>query len=210
MSTTQTNANVGIVDYGAGNLRSVVNAFTAIGANAGLINSPEQLEGLTHLVLPGQGEFGDCATKLRQSGLFDCLLSWIQEDRPFLGICVGYQLLFEGSDESPEIPGLGVFQGRVRHFGDHGLKVPHMGWNSIQPTQPDANIWQGLEPSPYFYYVHSFFPKVADPSILAASSHYGETFHCAVTRGNLLATQFHPEKSQDAGLQLLKNFLSIR
>ncbi len=200
---------VGIVNYGAGNLRSVANAFRAIGANTTLITQPSQLEGVTHLILPGQGEFGDCATKLKESGLFSAILEWIAEDKPFLGICVGYQLLFEGSDESPDTPGLGILKGRVKRFSNHGLKVPHMGWNAIHPSKANSPIWNNLEASPYFYYVHSFFPEALESDNVACTTTYGDTFHSAISRGNLFATQFHPEKSQDAGLQLLRNFINL-
>ncbi len=207
MKDTLFAAKVGIVNYGAGNLKSVENAFKAIGVQAKLITTPSELETLTHLVLPGQGEFGDCASKLKESGFFPAILEWIAADKPFLGICVGYQLLFEGSDESPDTPGLGVFRGQVKRFSQTNLKVPHMGWNAIKASQPSDPIWQGLEPNPYFYYVHSYYPEAMDETHIACTTQYGDTFHGAVKRGRLFATQFHPEKSQDAGLQLLRNFI---
>lgn len=202
---------IGIIDYGAGNLQSVLNAFKEVGANASLITSPDELIGLTHLVLPGQGEFGDCARKLEASGMTQPVKDWIQQDKPFLGICVGYQLLFEGSDESPTAKGLGIFKGRnIRFTPTPGLKIPHMGWNGITPTHPEHPIWQGMSTEPYFYYVHSFFPKPDDQEAVACTTTYdSQTFVGAVTRGKLVATQYHPEKSQHAGLQLLKNFLSL-
>jgi len=200
---------VAIIDYEAGNLQSVLNAFHAIGADAELITSPNQLDGITHLVLPGQGEFGDCAAKLKKAGMFDVIKSWIADDKPFLGICVGYQLLFEGSDESPEAEGLGIFKGRVKRFAESELKVPHMGWNAVHPAQPDHPMWQGMSDEPYFYYVHSYFPECQQDGVVACTTEYGETFHGAVAQGKMIATQFHPEKSQHAGLQLLKNFLSL-
>lgn len=202
---------VGIIDYGAGNLQSVLNAFLSIGADAELITSPESLDSLTHLVLPGQGEFGDCSAKLKSANMFEPVKQWIADDKPFLGICVGYQLLFEGSDESPEAEGLGIFKGRVVRFqNEDGLKIPHMGWNEITPCHPELPIWNGLTEHPYFYYVHSFFPSLADAEDSACSTTYGsQTFQGAVHRGKLIATQFHPEKSQHAGLQLLKNFIQI-
>ncbi|MFC4993191.1 imidazole glycerol phosphate synthase subunit HisH [Rubritalea tangerina] len=203
--------NVGIIDYGAGNLQSVLNAFHALDADAKLITSPSELDGLTHLVLPGQGEFGDCSRKLEASGMTTPVKDWIAADKPFLGICVGYQLLFEGSEESPSAQGLGIFKGQNTKFlAEDGLKIPHMGWNGVTPTQPDHPMWQGMSKEPYFYYVHSFFPKAEDPTVVACTTTYGgQTFHGAVTRNNLIATQFHPEKSQHAGLQLLKNFLAL-
>ncbi|WP_018969094.1 imidazole glycerol phosphate synthase subunit HisH [Rubritalea marina] len=202
--------NVGIIDYGAGNLQSVLNAFKAVGAQAQLITAPEELVGLTHLVLPGQGEFGDCSRKLAASGMTQPLLDWIAADRPFMGICVGYQLLFEGSEESPDTPGLGVFKGmNVKFAAEDGLKVPHMGWNGVTPHDSQHTMWQGMSDEPYFYYVHSYFPRAEEAEAVACTTTYGnQTFHGAVTRGKLMATQFHPEKSQHAGLQLLKNFLN--
>lgn len=203
---------VGIIDYGAGNLQSVLNAFHSLGADASLITSPEELSGLTHLVLPGQGEFGDCSRKLKASGMTEPVKEWIAADKPFLGICVGYQLLFDGSEESPSAQGLGVFKGmNVKFQSEEGLKIPHMGWNGVTPKNPSLPMWQGMDEEPYFYYVHSYFPKSEDESVVACVTTYGtQTFHGAVTKGNLIATQFHPEKSQHAGLQLLKNFLSLK
>jgi len=210
---------VGIIDYGAGNLQSVLNAFLAISKelrdgladaklSASLITSPEEMQDITHLVLPGQGEFGDCSRKLQASGMFEVVKDWISADKPFLGICVGYQLLFDGSDESPEAAGLGIFKGQVVRFEDSYLKVPHMGWNAVKPTDPSHHMWKGMSEEPYFYYVHSYFPKCEESDVIACTTQYGASFHGAVTRGNVIATQFHPEKSQDAGLQLLKNFIS--
>lgn len=202
---------IGIIDYGAGNLQSVLNAFKQVGADAKLITSPSELPGLTHLVLPGQGEFGDCARKLEASGMTQPIKDWIAADKPFLGICVGYQLLFEGSDESPRANGLNIFKGNnTRFLPAPGLKIPHMGWNGVTPTNPDHPIWQGMSAQPYFYYVHSYFPTPQEPDATACTTTYGtQTFVGAVTRGKLVATQYHPEKSQHAGLQLLKNFLSL-
>ncbi len=205
---------VGIIDYGAGNLHSVHNAFIAIGIDAIIITSPNELNGITHLVLPGQGEFGDCSRKLKKAGMFEAIKAWIENDKPFLGICVGYQLLFEGSDESPDAEGLNIFRGNVIKFKpEDGLKIPHMGWNIVCPTHPDHPMWENLihkgEP-PYFYYVHSYYPAPANPEEAACTTTHGsQTFHGAISRGKLIATQFHPEKSQHAGLQLLKNFCAL-
>lgn len=202
---------VGIIDYGAGNLQSVLNAFQALGAEAHLITTPTELADLTHLVLPGQGEFGDCSRKLEASGMTQPIKDWITADKPFLGICVGYQLLFEGSEESPSSLGLGIFKGQnVKFQAEDGLKIPHMGWNGVTPQNPEVKMWDGMSEEPYFYYVHSYFPKAEEAEVVACVTTYGkQTFHGAVTRGNLIATQFHPEKSQHAGLQLLKNFLAL-
>ena len=202
---------VGIIDYGAGNLQSVLNAFHALGAEANLITTPAELSDLTHLVLPGQGEFGDCSRKLEASGMTQPIKDWITADKPFLGICVGYQLLFEGSEESPSSKGLGIFKGQnVKFSAEPGLKIPHMGWNGVNPQNADHAMWNGMSEEPYFYYVHSYFPQAEEADCVACVTTYGnQTFHGAVTRGNLIATQFHPEKSQHAGLQLLKNYLAL-
>jgi glutamine amidotransferase len=199
---------VGIVDYGRGNIRSVENAFLAIGADTVLITSPEQLQNITHLVLPGQGEFGDCAANLKKQGMFEAIREWTAEDKPYLGICVGYQLIFEKSDESPSAEGLALLPGTVKRFPNVGLKIPHMGWNSISPSHPDDALWKDMPANPFFYFVHSYYPEPGDTEHIAASCDYAVSFAAAVRRGNLVATQFHPEKSQHNGLQLLRNFLA--
>jgi glutamine amidotransferase len=200
---------VGIVDYGRGNIRSVENAFLAIGADTRLITSPDQLSEITHLVLPGQGEFGDCAANLKKQDMFDAIVEWTAEDKPYLGICVGYQLIFEKSEESPDAEGLSILPGTVRRFPDVGEKIPHMGWNSITPNHPEDPLWADMPADPYFYFVHSYYPDPDEPDHVAATCHYAVTFAAAVRRGNLIATQFHPEKSQHNGLALLRNFLAI-
>jgi glutamine amidotransferase len=202
---------VALIDYGAGNLRSVANALGALGITPRLVSSPDQLEGATHVVMPGVGSFGDCMTELAARNLVEPLRDWAASGKPYFGICLGYQILFEGSEETPDIAGFGVLRGQVRRFQEKpGLKIPHMGWNSVVPRQPDAGFWQGLGPEPYFYYVHSYFPVPADDAVIAAETTYGDdTFAAAVQQGPLLAAQFHPEKSQDAGLRLLGNFFGI-
>lgn len=200
---------VGIVDYGRGNIRSVENAFLAIGADAILVTTPEQLLDITHLVLPGQGEFGDCAANLKSQGMFDAIRKWTAEDKPYLGICVGYQLIFETSDESPNAEGLAILPGTVKRFPNVGLKIPHMGWNSIQPRNHEDALWQNMPAEPFFYFVHSYYPEPSNDQHVAASCDYALPFAAAVRRGNLVATQFHPEKSQHNGLQLLRNFLAV-
>lgn len=199
----------GIIDYGAGNLSSVCNSFRAIGMEGKLIRTEAELAGVTHLVLPGVGAFGDCARALRDQGLAEPIRRWIDEDKPFLGICIGYQILFESSEESPGADGLGILKGHVRRFPEGELKVPHMGWNSIHPTQQADPIWQGMGSAPYFYYVHSYFPEPEDSSIIAATSTYGCSFAAAIRRGRMIATQFHPEKSQMLGLKLLQNYINL-
>ena len=202
---------VGIIDYGAGNLLSVANAVRSIGVDPVLIASPDELEGISHLILPGVGSFGDCMGELDRRGLSAPLRAWLAADRPYLGICLGYQVLFESGEESPGVGGLAALPGTVRRFTEApGRKIPHMGWNSAVPGTPGEGIWQGLGSDPYFYFVHSYFPVPADPSLIASRTGYdGEEFASAVCRGRLAATQFHPEKSQSAGLRLIRNFLSF-
>jgi len=155
------------------------------------------------------GAFGDCAEKLRRQNLVPLVRAWIEQDRPFLGICVGYQVLFESGEESGQVPGLGILKGRVVRFSESELKVPHMGWNSVALTDPSDPIWKGMGKEPYFYFVHSYYPQPEDKSLIAAFCTYGVRFAAAVRRGNLVATQFHPEKSQKLGVKLLKNFISL-
>ncbi|BCU77496.1 imidazole glycerol phosphate synthase subunit HisH [Luteolibacter sp. LG18] len=201
-----------LIDYGAGNIRSVANALNELGIQPEIVADPAGLDGATHLVLPGVGSFGDCMARLEERGLASALRERIAAGTPYLGICLGYQILFETSEEtSAGVAGLGIFKGKVKRFEDQpGLKVPHMGWNSVVPRQPDSGFWQDLGSEPYFYYVHSYFPVPADDSIIAAETTYGsETFAASIQTDKILAAQFHPEKSQDAGQQLLKNFFAL-
>lgn len=199
---------IGVIDYGAGNLRSVCNAIHALGFDSTVLASGSDIQDdLTHLVLPGVGSFGDCLAELARRSLLDPLRAWIQAGRPYFGICLGYQILFEGSEETPGVAGLGFFKGQVRRFDPAVGKIPHMGWNSAEPANPRDPAWTGMAMPPYFYFVHSFFPVPLDESIIAARTSYGAPFASMVRAPNLFAAQFHPEKSQDAGLALIKNFL---
>ncbi len=202
---------IGIIDYGAGNLRSVANALRAIGVEPITIGAPGDLGDVTHLVLPGVGSFGDCMEQLSTRRLLQPLRDWVISGKPYLGICLGYQILFDSSEESPGVDGLGVVSGVVRRFAESpGLKIPHMGWNSVVPNHPDSGNWKSLGAEPYFYYVHSYFPVPTESAVIAARTAYGDDqFAAAIERGNLLACQFHPEKSQDAGLSLIRNFLGL-
>ena len=197
--------SIGVVDYGSGNLRSVCKALEAIGASVSLVTTAAQLDTLEAVVVPGVGAFGDCAQNLRKAGLWEPLTEWLQAERPYLGICLGYQLLFESSEESPGHKGIGILPGRVVRFAGSGLKIPHIGWNTLLGAR--GPIYRTLPASPYFYFVHSYFPVPADDLLVSARCEYGGTFAASVSRGSLHATQFHPEKSQSAGLALLKNFL---
>lgn len=201
---------VGLLDYGGGNLRSVANALHALEVEPVVVSRPEQLEGLTHLILPGQGEFGDVMAQLAKRDLVDVLKQWLAAGKPYFGICVGYQILFEGSVEAPEVEGLGLIKGNcVRFTAVPGKKIPQMGWNSARPQLPVSHFWNGLGEEPYFYFVHSYYPVPEDSSWQVSLTDYaGETFAASVEKGKILACQFHPEKSQDAGLRLIRNFLT--
>jgi len=203
--------NVTLIDYGAGNLHSVANALRALGVEPTVATGPQDLGDTTHLVLPGVGSFGDCMAELEKRNLLEPIREWVTAGKPYLGICLGYQILFESSEETPGVKGLGLLAGTVRRFKEvPGLKIPHMGWNSVIPTQPDKGRWSELGCEPYFYYVHSYFPVPAQDGIIAARTSYGEdTFAAAIELPNVLACQFHPEKSQKAGQQLIRNFLGI-
>jgi glutamine amidotransferase len=202
---------VALIDYGAGNLRSVANALRALGVEPEIVANAADLDGATHFVLPGVGSFGDCMAQLEQRGLANLIREWVSAGRPYLGICLGYQILFDASDESPGVSGLSLFRGRVRRFTESpGLKIPHMGWNSAMLARADLKNWQGLGEAPYFYFVHSYFPEPEDESIIASRTGYGaDEFASAIEAGAVLACQFHPEKSQDAGLRLIGNFLGL-
>jgi glutamine amidotransferase len=199
---------IGIVDYGMGNLRSVEKALQAVGAKTRFVTGPAELDGIQGLVLPGVGAFTDCVHNLQATGLWQPIQDWIAADKPFFGICLGYQMLFEGSEEGPGVPGLGVFQGQVVHFPKSGLKVPQMGWNGVQILKPSA-FTEGVAEDDHVYFVHSYYPKPVDESLVAMTTEYGIPFASAVGRGHLFATQFHPEKSQRVGLRLLRNFVEL-
>ena len=206
---------VGILDYGGGNLRSVLNAFAAVGIEADFVRQPEQFQSLDLLVFPGQGSFGDSVKQLKAAKLWDPLKAWLSDKRPYFGICLGYQLLFESSEESPGVEGLGVFKGKVVRFAESpGIKIPHMGWNEVDFVHPNSDIWDGLGSSETYYFVHSYFPQPTDSSIVACRTDYVGDFASGVEAQNLVAVQFHPEKSQQAGLSLIMNvvdaFSSVR
>ena len=199
---------IGIVDYGMGNLRSVEKALQAVGAQTRIVTAPEGLEGLKGLVLPGVGAFTDCVANLRATGLWQPIKDWIAADRPFFGICLGYQMLFENSEEGPGVEGLGVFKGSVIRFPAGELKVPQMGWNAVDVVRPSP-ITRGIADGDHVYFVHSYYPQPEDPLLVAMTTTYGRPFASAVGRGKLFATQFHPEKSQRVGLHLLRNFATL-
>ena len=208
MSREATSPKIGLVDYGSGNLRSVQRALEHEGAVVVHVTREAEASGCAALVVPGVGSFGDCARQLRDAGLWDFLKEWLAADRPYLGICLGYQLLFESSEESPGVEGFGALKGRVVHFPrEGGLKIPHMGWNQLHLQNPDDRLLRELGDNPDFYFVHSYYPVPEDPSAVTSTCCYGVEFAASVTRGNLSAVQFHPEKSQALGLAMLRNFL---
>ncbi|MBK9137918.1 MAG: imidazole glycerol phosphate synthase subunit HisH [Verrucomicrobia bacterium] len=202
---------IALIDYGAGNLRSVHKALLHVGASVRLAKEAAELRDAKAVVLPGVGAFDDCINALRRQELLAAVRDFIHGGAPFLGICVGYQALFEASDEfNSSSAGLGVFAGRVVRFsGVGGCKVPQIGWNEVSQTRPECPLFRGVPDGSHFYFVHSYYPRPADTSIIAGQTTYGETFASAVWRNNVFATQFHPEKSQEVGLRLLRNFVEF-
>ena len=201
---------IALIDYGSGNLRSVDNALRSQGAQVEILSAPTHLERADAVVLPGVGAFGDCVQQIRQRGFWEPLQQWIAADRPFLGICVGYQVLFEGSEEAPDTAGMGFFQGQVRKFDTPGLKVPQIGWNSLELTAPGHALWRGLPENPHVFFVHSFYPHPTASNEVIADCEYGNRFAAAAARGRVAGVQFHPEKSQAVGLGILRNFLQAQ
>lgn len=201
---------IAIIDYGAGNLQSVRKALDFIGCEARVTDRPEDLETAEAAVLPGVGAFGDAMASLESRGLVDPVRAFIRQGKPFLGICLGLQLLFDSSEESPGVKGLGVLPGKILRIPDgEGLKVPHIGWNSLLFPNGRGRLFAGLSQEPYVYFVHSYYLKAEDPQIVAATTEYGVTIHASVEKGNLFACQFHPEKSGAEGLQILQNFAAL-
>jgi imidazole glycerol-phosphate synthase subunit HisH len=201
-------ARIGLIDYGSGNLRSVAKALQAVGAEPEQIASAPIPDGMDALVLPGVGSFGDSVRHLQERGLFRPIREWLTSQKKFLGICLGYQLLFQTSEESPGFEGLALFEGTVQRFRAGNLKVPQIGWNRLTWTKEAQERFPGLPGNPYVYSVHSYYPVPENSSIIAATAEYGERFAAAVVADNLLATQFHPEKSQENGLAILRQFVS--
>ena len=199
---------IAILDYGMGNLRSVSKAFQSQEFPAVVTRNPQDIFNASGLVLPGVGAFGDCVKNLTEYGLIDPILKFIDSGKPFLGICLGLQVLFEESEEAPGVKGLGVIKGKVVRFPDFKekhLKVPHMGWNQVSIKQ-DVPILKGVPENSWFYFVHSYYPSPEDDSVSAVKTTYGFEFTAAVSKNNIFASQFHPEKSSDLGLRMIHNF----
>jgi imidazole glycerol-phosphate synthase subunit HisH len=201
-----TSLNVAIVDYEAGNTLSVTRALEKVGAKVDLTSDPERVGAADAVVLPGVGAFGDCMRKLRERGMEEACGEAFLSGKPFLGVCVALQAIFEGSEESPGVEGLGILEGEVVRFEGDGLKVPHIGWNELSLVR-DHPVLSGLD-GEAFYFVHSYYPVPEDTGDLIGETDYGTRFCSAAGRENLVAVQFHPEKSSSAGLKLYDNFLA--
>lgn len=200
---------VAIVDYGAGNIKSVENAVRYLGHEAVLTRDPAVILSADHVILPGVGAFGDAMTRLTRYGLVEVLRKVAASGIPFLGICLGLQLLFESSEESPGAEGLGILKGHILRIPDgEGRKVPQIGWNDLTYPNP-GRLFTGLPEGTYVYFVHSYYLRAADPSIVTACTQYGVRIDASVESGNVFACQFHPEKSEAAGMKILQNFLMI-
>lgn len=196
---------IAIIDYGMGNLHSAAKAFEKVGAQVVVTRDPAEVLRADKVILPGVGAFGDCMKNLNERGLAPVIHEVIAAGKPFLGICVGLQMLFEGSEEDPGVAGLGIFKGMVRKIAAPGLKIPHMGWNNLE-YRTSSSLFQGLPPAAYVYFVHSFHAVPTDESCITAVTDYGGQVTAAVGRGLVQAVQFHPEKSSAVGLKILANF----
>jgi len=202
---------IALLDYGAGNLRSVEKALRFVGGDVRLVQSSEGMKNASAVVLPGVGAFDDCVNAMQRQELLEATREFVGTGRPFLGICIGYQALFERSEEfDSSATGLGLFAGKVVRFPDgQKLKIPQIGWNQIEIVQPECPVFSGVENGSHVYFVHSFYPQPEDDSIAATRTTYGVDFISAVWRENVFATQFHPEKSQKVGLKILENFVNL-
>ena len=200
---------IAIIDYGAGNLMSVKKALDYIGAESIITSNPAELAAADRVILPGVGSFGDAMASMQERGLVEAVKASAVSGKPFLGICLGLQLLFADSEESEGVEGLSLLNGKISHIPTNlELKVPHMGWNSVEISE-GSRLFKGIKNGSYFYFVHSYYLNGADEDAVAAVTQYGVEIQCAVERENLFATQFHPEKSGEVGLKLLKNFAEM-
>lgn len=200
---------IAIIDYDAGNLKSVEKALVSLGEEVLVSRDSSEILQADKVILPGVGSFGDAMNNLDKFGLVDTIKKVTRNETPFLGICLGLQLLFKESDETPGAEGLDILPGKILKIpAKEGFKIPHMGWNSLD-VKPGAKLFKGLEGNPYVYFVHSYYLKAADENIVAASTEYTTHIHASVESGNVFACQFHPEKSSEVGLKILKNFASL-
>ena len=200
---------VAIIDYDAGNIKSVEKALLYLGEEAVITRDRDAILRADRVILPGVGAFGDAMDKLRTYGLDKVIQEVVGQNTPFLGICLGLQLLFESSEESEGVEGLGILKGKVVRLPEESdLKIPHIGWNSLKYPNP-GRLFTGIAEDSYVYFVHSYYLQAKDPSIVTATAEYGTLIHASVEQGNVFACQFHPEKSSEVGMQILKNFLTI-
>ena len=200
---------IALIDYDAGNIRSVEKALAALGEETEVTRDAERILAADRVILPGVGSFGDAMGKLHSFQLVDVIKETIRRKTPFLGICLGLQLLFERSEESPGVEGLGILKGEILRIPEKdGLKIPHIGWNSLTFPNP-GRLFEGIEENPYVYFVHSYYLKAAEPSIVTAETEYGTLIHASVEKDNVFACQLNTEKSSSVGLSILKNFISL-
>ena len=200
---------IAILDYDAGNIKSVEKALHYLGEETVVSRDPQILLNADKVILPGVGSFGQAMDNLHTYGLVPVIHEIVEKKTPFLGICLGLQLLFESSEETPGVAGLGILKGKIVKIPPaQGLKIPHMGWNSLK-LQNNGRLFQGLEEDPYVYFVHSYYLKAEDESIVKATTEYSTLIHASVEQGNVFACQFHPEKSSDTGLRILENFVAL-
>jgi imidazole glycerol-phosphate synthase subunit HisH len=209
MSDIVTGCMIAIVDYGMGNLRSVEKALARVGADVRIVSDHKSVLAADALVLPGVGAFGDCMANLEKIGLVEAIREFAATKRPFLGICLGFQALFESSEEAPGVKGFALFPGTVPRFAVNGLKVPHMGWNELRIRQGGCPLLKDVPDNSYVYFVHSYYCKPKDASVVCGTTDYGIEFCSMLWAGNVFATQFHPEKSQAVGLKMLENFVRL-
>lgn len=201
---------VAIIDYNAGNLKSVEKALLAVGQESVITRDFRTIMSAEHVILPGVGAFGEAMEQLKKYELHKVIRDVVDAKKPFLGICLGLQLLFEGSDESQGVEGLHILDGQILRIPDkEGLKIPHIGWNSLE-LQNDGRLFQGMKQTPYVYFVHSYYLKATDQATVKATCDYSTCIHASVEKDNVFACQFHPEKSSDVGLAILKNFTQIK
>ena len=200
---------IAIIDYDAGNIKSVEKALQKLGAEVIITKDAEVILSADKVILPGVGAFGDAMSNLKKYGLVEVIQKVVEKGTPFMGICLGLQLLFERSDETPGVEGLGILKGEILRIPENGdLKIPHMGWNSLH-LQNNGRLYKGLEENSYVYFVHSYYLKAEEEEIVKATTEYSVNIHASVEKGNVFACQFHPEKSSDVGLKILQNFVEL-
>ena len=200
---------IAIIDYDAGNIRSVEKAMAKLGQEVWITRDRERIMNADKVILPGVGSFGDAMAHLREYNLVEVIKDVVAEKKPFLGICLGLQLLYESSEETPGVEGLGILKGKILRIPEQkDLKIPHMGWNSLH-IQNDGRLFRGIEQNPYVYFVHSYYLKAEEEETVKAATEYSVNIHASVEKDNVFACQFHPEKSGDLGLQILKNFAEL-